>query len=122
MLLPDSMEVRICVPYNSRSTAWASFDGRGRVELKRAFTAPLIGNRPTSSIQRIADFHSQTGSANDPSIERETRRVVIEGSGHVVGEGHMGSVIFSDIELYQASVDTYLPLLVHTRPKNPAAT
>ena len=37
MLLPDSMELRICVPYNSRSTAWASFDGRGRVELKREF-------------------------------------------------------------------------------------
>jgi NAD+ kinase len=37
MLLPDSMELRICVPYNSRSTAWASFDGRGRVELKRAY-------------------------------------------------------------------------------------
>ncbi|KAJ1305800.1 hypothetical protein OPQ81_010530 [Rhizoctonia solani] len=34
MLLPDSMELRVCVPYNSRSTAWASFDGRGRVELK----------------------------------------------------------------------------------------
>src|SRR5216684_5532366 len=36
MLLPDSMEVRVCVPFNSRSTAWVSFDGRGRVELKRA--------------------------------------------------------------------------------------
>jgi NAD+ kinase len=36
MLLPDSIEVRVCVPFNSRSTAWASFDGRGRVELKRA--------------------------------------------------------------------------------------
>ncbi|GAA5962343.1 hypothetical protein JCM3765_002945 [Sporobolomyces pararoseus] len=35
MLLPDSMELRICVPYNSRSTAWASFDGRGRVELRQ---------------------------------------------------------------------------------------
>jgi len=29
------MELRICVPYNSRSTAWASFDGRGRVELRQ---------------------------------------------------------------------------------------
>ena len=38
MLLPDSMELRICVPYNSRSTAWASFDGRGRVELKRTWS------------------------------------------------------------------------------------
>ncbi|KAK4056654.1 hypothetical protein OIO90_002206 [Microbotryomycetes sp. JL221] len=35
MLVPDSMELRICVPYNSRSTAWASFDGRGRVELRQ---------------------------------------------------------------------------------------
>ncbi|KAK9900233.1 hypothetical protein P389DRAFT_9662 [Cystobasidium minutum MCA 4210] len=35
MLLPDSMELRIAVPYNSRSTAWASFDGRGRVELRQ---------------------------------------------------------------------------------------
>lgn len=38
MLLPDSMELRICVPFNSRSTAWASFDGRGRVELKRTYS------------------------------------------------------------------------------------
>ena len=35
MPLPDTMELRICVPCNSRSTAWASFDGRGRVELKQ---------------------------------------------------------------------------------------
>jgi len=35
MLLPDGMELRVCVPHNSRSTAWASFDGRGRIELKR---------------------------------------------------------------------------------------
>lgn len=34
-LVPDSMELRICVPFNSRNTAWASFDGRGRIELKR---------------------------------------------------------------------------------------
>ncbi|KAI7872498.1 ATP-NAD kinase-like domain-containing protein [Spinellus fusiger] len=34
-LVPDSMELRICVPYNSRNTAWVSFDGRGRVELRQ---------------------------------------------------------------------------------------
>ncbi|ORZ01186.1 ATP-NAD kinase-like domain-containing protein [Syncephalastrum racemosum] len=34
-LVPDSMELRVCVPFNSRNTAWASFDGRGRVELKQ---------------------------------------------------------------------------------------
>lgn len=52
MLLPDSMELRICVPYNSRSTAWASFDGRGRVELKRtlAIQFPLIPSNPLLTI------------------------------------------------------------------------
>ncbi|WFC98009.1 NAD(+) kinase [Malassezia yamatoensis] len=35
MLLPDSMELRIAVPYHSRSNAWASFDGRGRIEINR---------------------------------------------------------------------------------------
>lgn len=35
MLLPDSMELRISVPYHSRSNAWASFDGRGRIEINR---------------------------------------------------------------------------------------
>ena len=32
MLLPDTTELYICVLFNS---AWASFDGRGRVELKQ---------------------------------------------------------------------------------------
>lgn len=41
MLLPDSMDLRIAVPYNSRSTAWASFDGRGRVELRRKLSASI---------------------------------------------------------------------------------
>ncbi|WFD29648.1 NAD(+) kinase [Malassezia sp. CBS 17886] len=37
MLLPDSMELRIAVPHYSRSNAWASFDGRGRIEIGRAY-------------------------------------------------------------------------------------
>ncbi|KAL1408556.1 hypothetical protein Q8F55_005369 [Vanrija albida] len=45
MLLPDSMELRICVPYNSRSTAWASFDGRGRVELKQGDHIKITASR-----------------------------------------------------------------------------
>ncbi|KAJ1974105.1 hypothetical protein H4R35_003771, partial [Dimargaris xerosporica] len=35
MLLPDSMELVVAVPYSSRNSAWASFDGRHRIELKR---------------------------------------------------------------------------------------
>ncbi|KAJ3167033.1 hypothetical protein HK101_011816 [Irineochytrium annulatum] len=35
MLLPDGVELKVQVPKDSRSTAWASFDGRHRIELKQ---------------------------------------------------------------------------------------
>ena len=35
MVLSDTLCLRICVPRGSRSTAYASFDGKGRVELRR---------------------------------------------------------------------------------------
>lgn len=37
MLLPDSMVLRVTVPKRSRSTAWASFDGHDRTELKPGY-------------------------------------------------------------------------------------
>ena len=35
LILPDSMVLRVGVPYDARTTAWASFDGKKRVELRR---------------------------------------------------------------------------------------
>lgn len=35
MLLNDTMALRIAVPTNSRATAYCSFDGKGRIELRR---------------------------------------------------------------------------------------
>ncbi|KAJ3265234.1 hypothetical protein HDU76_012078, partial [Blyttiomyces sp. JEL0837] len=35
MLLPDGIELKVQVPRDSRATAWASFDGRHRTELKQ---------------------------------------------------------------------------------------
>ena len=35
MLLPDSVELKIQVPKDSRNTAWVSFDGRHRMELRQ---------------------------------------------------------------------------------------
>ena len=37
----DSMELHIRVSYNSRSTAWASFDGHGHIEPKREIIAEM---------------------------------------------------------------------------------
>lgn len=35
MVLSDSLLLKVCIPKHSRSTAFASFDGKGRVELRR---------------------------------------------------------------------------------------
>ena len=35
MILSDTLLLKVCVPRSSRSTAYASFDGKGRVELRR---------------------------------------------------------------------------------------
>jgi NAD+ kinase len=35
MLLNDTMLLRVCVPKNSRATAYCSFDGKGRIELRQ---------------------------------------------------------------------------------------
>ena len=35
MVLSDTLLLKVCVPRTSRSTAYASFDGKGRVELRR---------------------------------------------------------------------------------------
>ena len=70
MLLPDTMELRICVPYNSRSTAWASFDGRGRVELKRKYhqtTLKFESGLMNSSSLLQKEITSKSQLPNTPS-------------------------------------------------------
>ncbi len=63
MLLPDSMALRVVAPETSRSTAWASFDGRNRVELHPGdyvqvvasqFPLPTIISSPTEYIDSIS--------------------------------------------------------------------
>ena len=83
MLLPDSMELRICVPYNSRSTAWASFDGRGRVELKQGDHIKVTASKypfPTVCADRQSTDWFQSISRTLKWNERERQKsfVVVE--------------------------------------------
>ncbi|KAI0785531.1 hypothetical protein C8Q75DRAFT_775300 [Abortiporus biennis] len=83
MLLPDSMELRICVPFNSRSTAWASFDGRGRVELKQGDHIKVTASKypfPTvcAETQSVDWFHSITRTLKWNERERQKSFVVVE--------------------------------------------
>ncbi|KAF3908485.1 hypothetical protein ABW21_db0204434 [Orbilia brochopaga] len=55
IILPDSMVVRVAVPYDARSSAWASFDGKERVELHRGDYVTLAASRfPFAFIQSKA--------------------------------------------------------------------
>ncbi|KAH0589302.1 hypothetical protein H2248_005064 [Termitomyces sp. 'cryptogamus'] len=83
MLLPDSMELRICVPYNSRSTAWASFDGRGRIELKQGDHIKVTASKypfPTVCADKQSTdwFHSISRTLKWNERERQKSFVVVE--------------------------------------------
>ncbi|EIW72112.1 hypothetical protein TREMEDRAFT_70628 [Tremella mesenterica DSM 1558] len=83
MLLPDGMELRICVPYNSRSTAWASFDGRGRVELKQGDHIKVTASKypfPTVCADKASTDWFQSISRTLRWNEREKQKsfVVVE--------------------------------------------
>jgi len=83
MLLPDSMELRICVPFNSRSTAWASFDGRGRVELKQGDHIKVTASKypfPTVCADKQSTdwFHSISRTLKWNERERQKSFVVVE--------------------------------------------
>ncbi|KAF8518745.1 ATP-NAD kinase-like domain-containing protein [Gautieria morchelliformis] len=83
MLLPDSMELRICVPYNSRSTAWASFDGRGRVELKQGDHIKVTASKypfPTVCADKQSTdwFHAIARTLKWNERERQKSFVVVE--------------------------------------------
>jgi len=83
MLLPDSMEVRICVPFNSRSTAWASFDGRGRVELKQGDHIKVTASKypfPTVCADKQSTdwFHAISRTLKWNERERQKSFVVVE--------------------------------------------
>ncbi|GJJ06295.1 hypothetical protein Clacol_000486 [Clathrus columnatus] len=102
MLLPDSMELRICVPYNSRSTAWASFDGRGRVELKQGDHIKVTASKypfPTVCADKQSTdwFHAISRTLKWNERQRQKSFVVVEESSKpsrrkpVTGDGTKAS-------------------------------
>lgn len=94
MLLPDSMELRIAVPYNSRSTAWASFDGRGRVELKQGDHIKVTASKypfPTvcAENQSIDWFESISRTLKWNERQRQKSFVVVEEGGEDATQGNV---------------------------------
>ncbi|ANB12306.1 Yef1p [Sugiyamaella lignohabitans] len=45
IVLPDSLIIRVGVPYDARSSAWCSFDGKSRVELQKGDFLTITASR-----------------------------------------------------------------------------
>ncbi|PKI83278.1 NAD(+) kinase [Malassezia vespertilionis] len=83
MLLPDSMELRIAVPYDSRANAWASFDGRGRIEINRGDHIKISASPypfPTVNPEEVESpwFDSVSRTLNWNQREKQKSFVVVE--------------------------------------------
>ena len=73
MILPECMELKIKVPLNARNTAWASFDGKHRIELHKGdyvsikcspFSFPTVSSENTTddwfnSLQRCLKWNER---------------------------------------------------------------
>ena len=56
MIFPDSVTLKVVVPSDSRCTAWASFDGKHRTELKRGDSLSMTVSRfPIPLICKISE-------------------------------------------------------------------
>lgn len=64
ILLPDSMTVKVKVPARSRATAWASFDGRSRVELQKGYYVTVTASPfPFPTIQSSKNEYFESVSS-----------------------------------------------------------
>lgn len=75
ILLPDSMTLRIKVPDRARATAWASFDGRRRVELLKGYYVTVSASPfPFPTIRSSKNEYFQSVSSVLNWNQREEQR------------------------------------------------
>ena len=109
MVLSDSLMLKVCIPRNSRSTAYASFDGKHRVELRRGDCVQVEAGR--YPLPTVVGEHG-TGGEWFESVRRalrwNTRGAVQKGfnSGKVAKPAEKGGVQQDDFEdLPAAAID-----------------
>jgi NAD+ kinase len=63
MILPDTMEIVVLVPEDSRATAWVSFDGRHRVNLKAGDSIHIMPSQfPVPTVCRDSQSEDWIGA------------------------------------------------------------
>lgn len=75
ILLPDSMTLKIKVPMRARSHAWASFDGRERVELQKGYYVTISASQyPFPTVRSSKNEYFQSVSSVLNWNKREEQR------------------------------------------------
>lgn len=87
MVLSDTLLLRLVVPKNSRSTAYASFDGKGRVELRRGDEVRVeAGRYPFPTVVGEGDGGGEWFESVRRALRWNTRGVVQGGWGGRLAE------------------------------------
>lgn len=82
MVLSDTLCLRVCVPKKSRSTAFASFDGKGRVELRRGDEVRVeAGRYPFPTVVGEAGTGGEWFESVRRALKWNTRGAVQRGFG-----------------------------------------
>ncbi|KAJ2524716.1 hypothetical protein GGI11_000610 [Coemansia sp. RSA 2049] len=90
MLLPDTMVLRVVLPPDSRNTAWASFDGRHRTELRRGDHIQITASKyplPTvcASQSQTQDWMSSLSRCLHWNERKRQKKFVVAGASEVAG-------------------------------------
>ena len=98
MIFPDSVTLKIVVPHDSRSTAWASFDGKHRTELKRGDSLSMTVSRcPVPLVCKISEQSDWLESVKEQLfwnmrvVQKKKEDVVTDERGSVGGTTNTGT-------------------------------
>ncbi|MCJ1470664.1 NAD(+) kinase [Pseudocyphellaria aurata] len=102
MVLSDTLLLRICVPRGSRSTAYASFDGKGRVELRRGDCVQVeAGRYPFPTVVGEGGTGGEWFESVRRALRWNNRGAVQKGFGSGVESGakHTSTAADADVDV-----------------------
>ena len=106
MVLSDTLCLRICVPKHSRSTAYASFDGKGRVELRRGDEVRVeAGRYPFPTVVGEGGTGGEWFESVRRALKWNTRGAVQRGFGSTTGVRRTGGGRLADEDIEEEIED-----------------
>jgi len=105
MVLADTLLLRIAIPRSSRATAYCSFDGKGRVELRQGdFVTVEASQYPFPTVVGEGGAGGEWFESLRAALRWNTRGAVQKGWGG--GEGGEGAKEGEELGLEEWDIDT----------------